>query len=333
LRGFLLTIFILAGYSQASLADEPQSPITRSKTLNGHLALIHSLIPAVVDVQVTVPEEHPSTKNLGAQRTGSGTVVDPDGYILTVNYVVTGASSITVTMTDGENYPAEIAGQDLDTGLALLKIPARGLPFIKPAADPPLLGQAAVIVASNGSTERKVSGGYVTSLEPYDGHWEYMLEKTIRLTAVNPGFGGGTLSNFKGQFLGVVSLNLSEIGKFSLAIPVEYYAQYEQELKQHGSVISRPSRPWLGFYPQPLANQVVVGGIVPGGPADRHGLKEGDIIVAVEKTEIRSRRQLYQELWKKRPGERIPLEILRNETSVVLNVIGTDRRDRYGRAS
>ena len=301
--------------------------------MNGHLALIHSLIPAVVDVQVTVPEDHPSTKNLGAQRTGSGTIVDPDGYILTVNYVVTGASSITVTMTDGEHYPAQIAGQDLDTGLALLKIPARGLPFLKPAPESAVLGQAAVIVASNGGNERKISGGYVTSQEPYDGHWEYMLEKTVRLTAVNPGFGGGTLADFKGQLLGVVSLNLPDVGKFSLAIPVEYYAPYEQELKQHGSVISRPSRPWLGFYPQSAANQVVIGGVVPGGPADRHGLREGDIIVAVEKTEIRSRRQLYQELWKKRPGERIPLEILRDETSVVLNVIGRDRRHRYGRPS
>ncbi|MGH7784192.1 MAG: S1C family serine protease, partial [Candidatus Binatia bacterium] len=264
---------------------------------------------------------------------GSGTVVDPDGYILTVNYVVTGASSITVTMSDGEHYPAEITGQDLDTGLALLKIPARAMPFLKPAPDSAVLGQAAVIVASNGNSERKVSGGYVTSLEPYDGHWEYMLDKTVRLSAVNPGFGGGALANFKGQLLGVVSLNLSDVGKFSLAIPVEYYAPYEQELKQHGSVVSRPSRPWLGFYPQLLANHVVIGGVVPGGPADRHGLREGDIILAVEKTEIRSRRQLYQELWKKRPGERIPLEILRNQTSVVLDVIGADRRNRYGRQS
>lgn len=295
--------------------------------MNGHLALIHAILPTTVDIHVSIPEEHPSTKNLGSERTGSGTIVDPEGYILTVNYVVTGASSITVTLAEGEQYPGEVVTQDLDSGLALLKIPARGLPFLKPATQPAALGEAALIVASSGNNERKVSGGYVTSLEAYDGHWEYMLDQTVRVTAVNPGFGGGTLANFRAEMLGVVSLNLPDVGKFSLAIPISYYVDQEQGFKQR-SLVSQ--RPWLGFYPQLLAGHVVVGGVTEGSPADRHGLKEGDIILDVERTEIRSRRQLYQELWKKRPGERISLRVLRNETSIELNLIGADRRTRYG---
>jgi serine protease Do len=300
--------------------------------LNGHLGLIHTIIPSTTELKVAVPGSHPSTRNLGTERAGSGTIVDPDGYILTAHYVVLGAATITVTLADGEQYPGEIAGQDFDTGLALVKIPARGLPFLKPApADSVVLGQAAVIIASSGPTERKVGGGYVTSLGPYDGHWEYMLEKTLRLTAVNPGFGGGTLANFKAQLIGVVSLNLTEVGKFSLAIPIEYYLRYEQELKNYGRVRSQPPHPWLGFYPQPLGGHIVVAGVVPGGPADRCGLKEGDIIVGVENAKIRSRRELYQELWKKRPGERISLRILRNDSSLDLQVQGADRWDHYGR--
>jgi serine protease Do len=295
--------------------------------LNGHLGLIHAIIPATVDIRVSIPEDHPSTKNLGSERTGSGTIVDPEGYILTVNYVVTGASSITVTVSEGDEYPGEIVTQDLDSGLALLKIRTRGLPFLKPSTEPAVLGQASLIVASSGNNERKVSGGYVTSLEPYDGHWEYMLDQTVRVTAVNPGFGGGTLANFKGEMLGVVSLNLADVGKFSLAIPISYYLNQEQAFKQR-SLVSQ--KPWLGFYPHLLAGHVVVGGVTEGSPADRHGLKEGDIILDVESTQIRSRRQLYQELWKKRPGEPICLRILRNETSIELNLIGADRRTRYG---
>lgn len=295
--------------------------------MNGHPGLIHAIVPTTVDVHATIPEDHPSTKNLGSERTGSGTIVDPDGYILTVNYVVTGASSITVTVADGDQYRGELVAQDLDSGLALLKIPAVGLPFLKTAAQPAALGQAVLIVASSGNNERRVSGGYVTSLEAYDGHWEYMLDQTVRVTAVNPGFGGGALVNFKAELLGVVSLNLADVGKFSLAIPISYYVNHQQEFKQR-SLISH--RPWLGFYPQVLAGHVVVGGVTEGSPADRYGLKEGDIILDVEKTEIRSRRQLYQELWKKRPGERICLRVLRNETSIELNVIGADRRKRYG---
>lgn len=298
--------------------------------MNGHLRLIHSILPATADVRVSIPENHPSTRNLGTERAGSGTVVDPEGYILTVHYVTLGAASITVTLADGEQLPGELAAQDFETGLALVKISAHDLPFMKPAPpDSVSLGQAALIVASSGESGRRISGGYVTSLAGYDGHWEYMLEKAIRLTAFNPGFGGGTLVNFKGEMIGVVSLNLNEIGKFSLAIPIDYYMRHEQELKQHGHVRSRPRRPWLGFYPQPLAGHVVVAGVVPGGPAEKSGLKEGDIIVGVEQTEIRSRPELYQEIWKKRPGERISFRVLRDEESLNLDVVSGDRWDFY----
>ena len=298
--------------------------------MNGHLGLIHSILPATVDLQVAVPESHPSARNLGSERVGSGTIIAPDGYILTVHYVTVGATSITVTLSEGAEYPAQLAAQDQETGLALVKISAQNLPFLKLAPpDAVGLGQPVVIIASSGQTNRRVSGGYVSSTECYDGEWEYMLEKTIRVTAFNPGFGGGTLANFRGELLGVVSLNLNEVGKLSMAIPIDYYRTHERELKQYGQVRSRPRRPWLGFYPQSLAGHVVLGGVVPGGPAARFGLKEGDIILSVEKKEIRSRPELYQEIWKKRPGERISFRILRDEQSFEVEVIAGNRADRY----
>ena len=298
--------------------------------MNAHLGLIHSILPTVVDLRVTIPENHPSVGNLGAERMGSGTIVDPEGYILTVHYITLGADSITVTLTDGDQLPGELAAQDFETGLALVKIPGQQFPFMRPAQPEGLsLGQAALIVASSGETARRVSGGYVTSTESYDGQWEYLLEKTIRLTAFNPGFGGGVVANFKGQMMGVVSLNLNEVGKFSLAIPIEFYLNNEQELKQYGRVRSRPQRPWVGFYPQSLAGHLVIAGVVPGGPAERSGLREGDIILGVGKKDIRSRPELYREIWKKRPGERISFRILREEESLNLDVVSGDRWDFY----
>jgi S1-C subfamily serine protease len=297
--------------------------------VNGHIGLIHAILPVTVDLKVTIPEGHPSSRNLGTERMGSGTIVDPDGYILTVHYVTLGAESITVTLADGEQLPGELAAQDFETGVSLVKIPSHDLPFLRPTPESPTLGQAAMVVASSGEAERRVSGGYVTSLEGYDGQWEYMLEKAIRLTAFNPGFGGGTLIDFKGRMMGVVSLNLNDVGKFCLAIPIEYYAQHQQELKQHGRVQSRPRRPWLGFYPQSFAGHIVITGVVPGGPAERSGLREGDIIVGVETKEIRSRPELYREIWKKNPGERISFRILREDESLNLDVTSADRWDFY----
>ncbi len=298
--------------------------------MNGHLGLIHSILPATVDLHVSIPETHPSARNLGSERVGSGTIVDPDGYILTVHYVTVGATSITATLPDGAQYPAQVAAQDQETGLSLVKISGRNLPSLKLApADSVTLGEAVVMIASSGETARRVSGGYVTSLEGYDGQWEYMIDKSIRITASNPGFGGGTLANFRGELVGVVSLNLNEVGKFSLAIPIDYYRVYEQELKQYGQVRSRPRRLWLGIYPQVMAGHVVVGGVVSNGPAAKFGLQQGDIILAVEKKDIRSRQELYQEMWKKRPGERITFRILREDQSFDLEVVGGDRADRY----
>ena len=298
--------------------------------MNGHIGLIHGILPATVDLHVTIPDSHPSARNLGAERVGSGTIVDPDGYIVTVHYVTVGASSITVTLPDGGQYPAQVAAQDQETGLSLVKISARDLPYLKLAApDSVTLGQAVVMIASSGQTGRRVSGGFVSSLESYDGQWEYMIDKTIRVTTFNPGFGGGTLANFHGELVGVVSLNLNEVGKFSLAIPIDYYRTYEQELKQHGQVRSRPRRPWLGIYPEAMAGHVVVGSVVPNGPAAKFGLRQGDIILTVEKKEIRSRQELYLEMWKKRPGERISFKILRDDQSFDLDVVGGDRADRY----
>jgi S1-C subfamily serine protease len=298
--------------------------------LNGHIGLIHAILPATADLQVTIPESHPSARNLGSERVGSGTIIDPDGYILTVHYVTVGASSITVTLHDGAQYPAQVVAQDQETGLSLIRIGARELPYLKLAPpDSVVLGQAVIMIASSGQTGRRVSGGYVSSLDAYDGQWEYMIDKSIRVTTFNPGFGGGTLANFRGELLGVVSLNLNEVGKFSLAIPADYYRTYEQELRQHGQVLSRPRRPWLGIYPQEIARHVVLVGIVPTGPAAKHGLRQGDIILSVGQTSIHSRQELYHEMWKKLPGERISLRILRDDQSLDLEVVGADRADRY----
>jgi S1-C subfamily serine protease len=298
--------------------------------LNGHIGLIHSILPSTVDLHVKIPDKHPSARNLGSERVGSGTIIDPDGYILTVHYVTVGAASITVTLSDGEQYPAQIAAEDQETGLSLVKISGHDLPALKLAPPESVTpGQPVVMIASNGEASRRVSGGYVTSTEGYDGQWEYMLDKTIRITASNPGFGGGTLANFRAELLGVVSLNLNEVGKFTLASPIDYYRTYEHELKQYGQVRSRPRRPWFGIYPQVMAGHIVIGGVVPNGPAAKFGLQQGDIILSVEKKEIRSRQELYQEMWKKRPGERISFRILRDDQSFDLEIVGADRADRY----
>ena len=294
--------------------------------MNARLGLLHAVLPATVDLNTKVPASHPSARNLGTERMGSGTIVDPTGTILTVNYVVNGAEAITVTLSDGKEYPGRLAAQDFDSGLALVKIDAGDLPFLRPA-ETVTVGQAAFMVASSGQQNRRVSDGGVTSLEGYDAQWEYMLERSIRLSAFNPGFGGGTLADSRGRLMGVVSLNLNEIGKFTLAIPVEYYLRDADELKQFGRVRSRPPRPWLGLHPQALGGHVVVTGVTPSGPAEKSGLQQGDIILTVEGQEVQTRPQLYREVWKKRAGDAITFHVIRGDGSLDIQVASGDRWD------
>jgi S1-C subfamily serine protease len=109
------------------------------------------------------------------------------------------------------------------------------------------------------------------SLDPFDANWEYTLERAIFTSAMNPGLGGGPLIDRRGRVAGVVSLNLNEIGRFSLAIPIAHYRDHRDELLRYGRRTTRPSRAWLGLYCYLLRGHVVVAGLLPGGPAEAAG--------------------------------------------------------------
>ncbi len=290
--------------------------------MNASVRLLEEVLPATVNIHTRIPQNHASAPILGTERMGSGTLVDSEGYILTVNYVVIGARTVQVTLLDNSHYEAEIAAQDFPSGLAVLKIEGKGFPCLSLQPSTELrLGDEVFIVASMGEEGRRVNGGGITSLGPFDAYWEYSLERAIMTTAMNPGLGGGPLLTLQGKMAGVVSLNLNEVGKFSLAIPVEYFSEHKEELLRYGRRVSRPSRAWLGMYSYALRDRIVVAGVLPGGPGDQAGLKSGDVILDIDGQEVSDRHQLYQYLWSHRAGETIALRIFRNNTVQTIHVV------------
>ncbi|HKW95869.1 MAG TPA: S1C family serine protease [Methylomirabilota bacterium] len=302
--------------------------------MDASVELVKHLLGSVVHIHAEIPSAHPSTRHLGDERMGSGTVVDPAGLILTVNYVVMGAETIQVTLARGRTLRAEIVAQDFEVGLALLRVKRQGLsaPAI---ADSEMLsrGEPVFALGSTGSRERRVTGGLVTYLGEYEGYWEYMLERGIVSSASNPGFGGGPLFTLNGAMVGVVSLNLNEIARCSLAIPVECYRRSRDEFVRFGRVVSRPPRAWLGVYAHVLEEGVVVAGLVPNGPGARSGIQEGDLIVSLDAQEMPTRRELYLSLWKHAPGEKMTLEVMRDNEVRRLSVTAGDRADFYKQIS
>ncbi len=290
--------------------------------------LVKQLLNAVVNVHTQVPSSHPSTSILGRERMGTGTVVDTSGLILTVNYVVMGGQTIYVSPASGRRVRAELVAQDFEVGLAVLRIKRQWPTAMSLGSSETVKrGDPVIGLASTGPQTRQVSGGVVTYLGEFEAYWEYLLDRGIVSNAANPGLGGGALCTPAGQMVGVVSLNLNEIGRSSLAIPLEYYRSKLDELLRYGTVVSRPRRAWLGVFAHPLDEGVVVAGLVPNGPGARCGLREGDVILSIDSEQVPTRRDLYLSLWRHGPGEHITIEIMRDNETKRVDVTGGDRAE------
>jgi S1-C subfamily serine protease len=292
--------------------------------VNAAVGLIERVLPSTVHVRAQIPAAHASAQLLGTERMGSGVVVGADGLILTVNYVVLGAEQVTVTLLDRRTAVARVVRQDFASGLALLQIPERRLSALPLRPGTTLaLGEETFIVASIGEGGARVSNGAVSYLGPFDANWEYVLERAIMTTAMNPGLGGGPLLDTRGQAVGIVSLNLNEIGRFSLTIPSDYYLDARDAFVSGRSPVAA-ARAWLGIFCYAVKDHVVLAGLLPGGPGERAGLKAGDVVVAVDGHEVADRRSLYRLLWTHRPGDAVSLKVFRGRELHVVTVASGD---------
>ena len=290
--------------------------------MNASVTLLRRVLPTSVSLKVNVPESHPSAQILGTERMGSGTLIG-HGYILTVNYVVLGAQSIEVTYLNGTTAEGKVVAQDFHSGLAVITTGNGNGAHAKPAFELGS-GDEVFILGSVGGTERRVNSGAVTSLEPFDAFWEFHLDRAILTTAMNPSLGGGGLFNSQGSLAGVVSLDFNEIGRFTLAIPVEHFFHHHEELLKHGRRVSRPPRAWVGFYCYVLREHVIVAGVVPGAPAEQAGLQSGDVVVSLDGTRIADRGALYQKIWEHAPGDLLTFRVFRGSAVQEVEVRTTD---------
>lgn len=296
--------------------------------MNASVRLLEQTLPSTVHLHASVPEEHPSVPVLGAERAGTGTIVDADGLIITVNYVVLGARQATVTTIDGQEWAAEVVAQDFATGVAVLRASGSdGVALPMRPTDDLAVGEDVFIAASVGDAGRRAASGGVTAITAFDANWEYSLDQAIFTSAMNPGLGGGPLVDTQGRILGIVSLNLNEIGRFSLGIPIACFRDHRDELLQFGRRRSRASRAWLGLFCYTLREHVVVAGLVPGAPGERGGLAHGDVLLGIDRRRIATRREFYEYLWSRPAGSVVALELYRKDEILSLEVPSVDVED------
>jgi S1-C subfamily serine protease len=283
---------------------------------------------SVVYLRAEIPPKHPSAAILGEERMGAGVAVTPE-RVLTAHYLVLGASRLEVVGLDGRPRGVERLGLDHESGLALLTVDRPDLVPAPLAANGVRPGQPIFMVTCTGDRERRGASGHVTSVAPFEAFWEYMLDRAIMTTILNPGLAGGPLLDTQARVVGIVSLGLTAVGRYSLAIPIDLFHARRTVLESDQPVPVEERRAWIGFYPQGQDDGITIVGIVPGSPADQAGLQKGDWILTVDGQSVSNLRGLYQTLWKKGPGEPVRMQILREEAIHVVEVVAGDRYEFY----
>ena len=264
------------------------------------------------------------------QGSGSGVIISADGYIVTNNHVVADADELTVTLNDNKEYSARIIGTDKTTDLALIKIEGKNLPAITIANSENIkVGEWVLAVGNPFNLTNTVTAGIVSAKgrSLYKNGVESFIQTDA---AINPGNSGGALVNTRGELIGINAMLYSQTGSFSgygFAIPTSIMNKVVDDLKTYGTV----QRAVVGIQGSDVKNYVdgqkeqgkdidlgtmegiYVAKVTEESAAEEAGLKEGDVIIAIDGKEMNKMADMQEYLAKKRPGDKVTVTYLRDK--------------------
>ncbi len=274
---------------------------------------------------------------------GSGVIVDNNGYILTNNHVIEGASEIQVVLDDGRSLPARIVGSDPETDIAVLQAAGDKLPVATlGVSDQMQVGDVVMAIGNPFGVGQTVTMGIV-SATGRDQLGITDFENFIQTdAAINPGNSGGALINALGDVVGINTAIFSKSGGshgIGFAIPIQLAKEVMTQIVEHGRVI----RGWLGITGQDLTpalaeslgidlrQGILVSGVLEEGPADKAGLKPGDLIVEIDRQAITGSQQMLNMIAGKPPGSPLTIGVLRDGTEQRMIAIIGERPSINGR--
>jgi len=268
-----------------------------------------------------------------AANLGSGVIVSPEGYILTNQHVVDGADQIEVALADGRTATAKVIGSDPETDLAVLKINMTNLPTITLGrSDQSRVGDVVLAIGNPFGVGQTVTMGIISALGR--NHLGInTFENFIQTDApINPGNSGGALVDVNGNLLGINTAIYSRSGGslgIGFAIPVSTARTVLESIITTGSV----TRGWIGVEPQDVTPEIaesfglqqksgaIVAGVLQGGPADKAGIKPGDILVTVNGEEITDTTKLLNVVAQIKPGTPTKVHVVRKGKEFDVNVV------------
>jgi serine protease Do len=277
-----------------------------------------------------------------AQGFGSGVILSDDGYIVTNNHVIDDAQEIKVVLNDKREFTARLIGTDPTADVALIKIDAKGLPFLKYGNSNDLrLGEWVLAVGNPFNLTSTVTAGIISAkardLNISDDRMS--IESFIQTdAAVNPGNSGGALVNQRGELVGINAVIASQTGSYSgysFAIPVTIVKKVVNDLKEFGEVqrallgvgINEINAQSADEYHLDVIEGVYVGSIEENGGAKQAGIKEGDVILSVGGIKVNSPSELQEKVSQYRPGDNVSVVVKRNKSEKQFTVT---LRNRHG---
>ncbi|MEQ9619913.1 MAG: DegQ family serine endoprotease [Deltaproteobacteria bacterium] len=260
---------------------------------------------------------------------GSGFIFSEDGYVITNNHVVERATDIKVIFENGDSYEAEVIGTDPKTDLALLKIePKAKLPAVSFGDSDGLeIGDWVLAIGNPFGLGHTVTAGIISAKGRSLGLGSYddFLQTDA---AINPGNSGGPLFNFNGEVIGVNTAIIAGGQGIGFAIPINMAKDVVAQLRSSGKVV----RGWIGVYVQQVTPEIaesidldeprgaLVADVTPGGPAEKAGLKRGDVIVEFNGSQIQNMPELPKSVASYAPGTKTKLKVLRNGREKTLKI-------------
>jgi S1-C subfamily serine protease len=290
------------------------------------------ILKAVVKIRSIIPKEAHSAGTLGTEREGNGVVIDSKGHILTIGYLIIEAESIEVTPSEGKPIPAIFVGYDHATGFGVLKTEA---PLnVKPMK----LGQSSkiregepVVIAGYGG-EDSVQAVRVISRKEFTGYWEYILDEALYTVPAFANYGGAAVIDRDGQLIGIGSLFsqvvISGIGTLpcNISVPIDLLPPILNDLITKGRPQMAP-RPWLGVNAEEAHGRVFITRVTPGSPAEKGGLRPGDLILTVKGREVKGLSDFYRKVWALgNAGVEVPLSVLQG---IEIREVTLRSSDRY----
>src|SRR5438093_5317677 len=246
---------------------------------------LDAALDAVVLLRAEIPEDAFTAPLLGTERAGNGIVIRDDGLILTIGYLITEASTIWITTNQGTVAGGFPLAYDQTTGFGLVqplgKLGVR--PLERGSANSCRVGEN-VVMAGHGGAAHALKATVFAKRE-FAGYWEYVLDEAIFTAPAHPQWGGAALIGAEGKLLGLGSLLVQEKVDAStlqgnMIVPIDTLAPVLDDMVKLGRP-NRPPRPWLGLYATEAGARLVVGGLAPGGPAEKAGVKVGDALLEV----------------------------------------------------